>query len=126
MDVSWGLGAHGARGVGMVEMVEMVEVCVGFGFMLPRTEVLACLMIGPAIRHCSAASNVNPRPSGSKRELPLKGRCLFNEVSRLVEWLYVLLDWRCCVDLHMCGQKIGPQPSKLWVMCSAGKRGGYL
>ena len=26
------------------------------------------------------------------------------------------------MDLHMCGQKIGPQPSKLWVMCSAGKR----
>ena len=37
-------------------------------------------------------------------------------------WLYVLLDWRCCAYLHVCGQKIGPQPSKLWVMCSAGKR----
>ena len=30
------------------------------GFMLPRTEVLACLMIGPAIRHCSAAPNASP------------------------------------------------------------------
>ena len=36
----------------MVELVEMVEVCVGFGFMLPRTEVLARLMVGPVIRHC--------------------------------------------------------------------------
>ena len=33
-------------------MVEIVEVRIGFGFMLSRTEVLACLMVGPAIRHC--------------------------------------------------------------------------
>ena len=50
----------------MVEMVEMVEVCVGFGFMLPRTEVLACLMIGPAIRHCSAVPNASPDHQAQK------------------------------------------------------------
>ena len=52
-----GLGAHGVRGVGMVEMV---EVRVGFGFMLSRTEVLARLMVGPAIRHWRAVPNASP------------------------------------------------------------------
>ena len=41
-------------------MVEMVEVRVGFGFMLSRTEVLACLMGGTGIRHCSPVSNGLP------------------------------------------------------------------
>ena len=49
-----GLGAHGVRGVGMV------EVRVGFGFMLSRTEVLARLMVGPAIRHWRAVPNASP------------------------------------------------------------------
>ncbi len=42
------------------------------GFMLPRTEVLACLMIGPAIRHCSAAPNANPTHQAQKENSRLK------------------------------------------------------
>ena len=42
------------------------------GFMLPRTEVLACLMIGPAIRHCSAAPNANPAHQAQKENSRLK------------------------------------------------------
>ena len=41
-------------------MVEMVEVRVGSGFMLSRTEVLARLMVGPAIRHWRAVPNASP------------------------------------------------------------------
>ena len=60
---SWGLGAHGARGVGVVEMV---EVRMGFGFMLSRTEVLARLMVGPAIRHWRAVPNASPAHQAQK------------------------------------------------------------
>ena len=54
------------------------------GFMLPRTEVLACLMIGPAIRHCSAAPNASPAHQTQKENSRLNGRCLLEVVSRMV------------------------------------------
>ena len=47
-------------------MVEMGEVRVGFGFMLSRTEVLARLMVGPAIRHWRAVPNASPAHQAPK------------------------------------------------------------
>lgn len=68
------------------------------GFMLPRTEVLACLMIGPAIRHCKQCRMPVP-PIRPKELRPLRGQELMD--CRLPHIVTVLctFGWRCCTGL---------------------------
>ena len=80
--------------------LDVLLSCFGcdFGFISTRTEVLACQMDGPAIRHCKQCRLPVPpiRPKGLR---PLRGKELMDRRLPHIGTALCTFGWRCCAGL---------------------------